>query len=125
MALAPRAKRLAMAKEELIQTVKTVGNSKLKPGTAERLVAQKESEVSNLQSRLDVVPPRPTVMGIDANPQITRLEQAVEAIAIEVERIGEAQRFAAKLAIEKPREPVIERLFDSPRPPRRVVTPLP
>ena len=182
--------RLATAKKELIQTVNTVGNSRLKAATAERLVAQKETEVRNLQERLDateksiaalqgrpgpaqprpvgapvavtIEPPRPTVLGmnpsdffggaatvlllfplvlalsqrilrggkrrdvgIEANPQITRLEQAVEAIAIEVERIGEAQRFAAKLASEKPREPVIERLLDSPRPPRRVVTPLP
>ena len=180
--------RLASAKDELIQTVKTVGNSKLKPETAERLVAQKESEVSNLQSRLDAtekaladlqgrpgtprpigvpvavagVPARPTVMGmspndffggaatvllmfpivvaiarriwrggkrrdasLETNPQITRLEQAVEAIAIEVERIGEAQRFAAKLAIETPRGAAIERLRETPKPARRVVTPLP
>ena len=182
--------RLSMAKEELLQTIRTVGNSRLRPATAERLVAQKESEVNDLQSRLNatekaladlrgqpgpatprpvvapvavaVVPPRPTVMGmspndfyggaatvllmfpivlaiarriwrggkrrdasLEAHPQITRLEQAVEAIAIEVERIGEAQRFAAKLAIEKPREPAIERLRESPKPARRVVTPLP
>lgn len=59
---------------------------------------------------------------LEGSQQITRLEEAVESIAIEVERIGEAQRFAAKLAAERPREPVIERLRDSTR---RVVTPLP
>lgn len=59
------------------------------------------------------------------NAQIDRLEQSVEAIAIEVERIGEAQRFSAKLMAERPQEPVIERLRESVKPPRRVVTPLP
>ena len=40
-----------------------------------------------------------------ASPEITtrleRIEQAVEAIAIEVERIAEAQRYAAKLLTEQ------------------------
>ena len=40
-----------------------------------------------------------------ASPEITarleRIEQAVEAVAIEVERIAEAQRFAAKLMAEQ------------------------
>jgi hypothetical protein len=41
--------------------------------------------------------------------RLARLEQAVEAVAIEVERIGESQRFQAKLMTEKPqsrKEPV-------------------
>ena len=181
--------RLPAAREELIRTIATVNHSGLKHATAERLVERKESEVSDLQARLDAtegsiallqgrptpaVPqahrmpietmtaPPPTVMGmrpndffggaatvlllfplvlalaqrilrggkrrevsIDANPQITRLEQAVEAIAIEVERIGEAQRFSAKLAAGSPREPVIERVRETPKSARRVVTPLP
>ena len=62
---------------------------------------------------------------LEGNAQINRLEQAVEAIAIEVERISEAQRFSAKLMAERPKEPVIERLRESVSPPRRVVTPLP
>lgn len=40
-----------------------------------------------------------------ASPEVTsrleRIEQAVEAIAIEVERIAEAQRYAAKLLTEQ------------------------
>ena len=40
-----------------------------------------------------------------ASPEITtrleRIEQAVEAVAIEVERIAEAQRFSAKLMAEQ------------------------
>jgi hypothetical protein len=64
-------------------------------------------------------------VNLEGNPQISRLELAVEAIALEVERIGEAQRFTAKLAAERPREPAIERLKDSPKSARRVITPLP
>ena len=41
------------------------------------------------------------------SPELTarldRIEQAVEAVAIEVERIAEAQRFSAKLMSEQPR----------------------
>ena len=33
--------------------------------------------------------------------RMTRLEQAVESIALEVERIGEAQRFNAKVAAQQ------------------------
>ena len=50
---------------------------------------------------------------------------AVEAIAIEVERIGEAQRFSARLMAEQPKEPVIELRREPVKPSRRVVTPLP
>jgi CHASE1-domain containing sensor protein len=34
--------------------------------------------------------------------QLERLQQSVDAIAIEVERIAEAQRFSAKLLSERP-----------------------
>ena len=40
------------------------------------------------------------------NERLERIEQAVDAIAIEVERISEAQRFATKL--------LAERIKDSP-----------
>ena len=62
---------------------------------------------------------------LEGNAQINRLEQAVESIAIEVERIGEAQRFSAKLMAERPKDAVIERMPETMRPPRRVVTPIP
>jgi hypothetical protein len=35
--------------------------------------------------------------------QLARIEQAVDAVAIEVERIAEAQRFSAKLMAEQAR----------------------
>ena len=62
---------------------------------------------------------------LEGNAQINRLEQAVESIAIEVERISEAQRFSAKLMAERPKEPVIERIRESVKAQKRVVTPLP
>ena len=62
---------------------------------------------------------------LDENPQMTRLAQAVEAIAIKVERIGEAQRFSAKLLEERPVEPVSERAAGPRRAMRPVITPLP
>jgi outer membrane murein-binding lipoprotein Lpp len=37
----------------------------------------------------------------DVTARLERIEQAVEAVAIEVERITEAQRFSAKLAAEQ------------------------
>jgi hypothetical protein len=44
--------------------------------------------------------------------RFARLEQAVEAVAIEVERIGESQRFQARLAAEKQpvRESIVSRV---------------
>ena len=62
---------------------------------------------------------------LEGSVQINRLEQAVESIAIEVERIGEAQRFSAKLLAERPVEPVSERVAGPRRAMRPVITPLP
>ena len=67
--------------------------------------------------------PRPASFEGDA--RFTRLEQAVESIAIEVERIGESQRFAAKLLAERKSEPLPDRAREPSRAQRRVVTPLP
>lgn len=47
------------------------------------------------------LPPAPT--SPDVTARLERIEQAVEAVAIEVERIAEAQRFAAKLMAEQPK----------------------
>ena len=62
---------------------------------------------------------------LEGNAQINRLEQAVESIAIEVERISEAQRFSAKLQAERPKDTVTERIRESVKAQKRVVTPLP
>lgn len=50
--------------------------------------------------------PRVTTVDFDASPRLQRMEQAIESIAIEVERIGEAQRFTTKVLTERHPEPV-------------------
>jgi hypothetical protein len=49
--------------------------------------------------------PRPQ----DANNQLEYLQESVDAIAVEVERIGEAQRFDAKLREKRPESPPLKR----------------
>ena len=46
---------------------------------------------------------RPSAATLDAmgNPRLEQLQQSVDAIALEVERIGEAQRFHVKLEAEQ------------------------
>ena len=51
-----------------------------------------------------------------SDDRFQRLEQAVDAIAIEVERISEGQRFVTKLLAERS-------AAASPRAPERVITP--
>ena len=62
---------------------------------------------------------------LEGSPQITRLELAVESIAIEVERIGEAQRFTAKLLAERPVKAQTESVSQPLRSRRPIITPLP
>ncbi len=45
--------------------------------------------------------PASPALGADATAQLQRIEHAVDAMAIEVERISEAQRFTAKLESER------------------------
>ena len=47
--------------------------------------------------------------------RFSRLEQAVDAIAIEVERISESQRFSAKLLAERKPEPAYNQVPESQR----------
>ena len=42
----------------------------------------------------------PTI-DLESSPRLQRMEQAIESIALEVERIGEAQRFTTKLLTER------------------------
>jgi len=51
--------------------------------------------------RWDRGPQLPPPTSPDVTARLERIEQAVEAVAIEVERIAEAQRFAAKLMAEQ------------------------
>ncbi len=45
--------------------------------------------------------PLPPATSADVTARLERIEQAVESVAIEVERIAEAQRFVAKLMAEQ------------------------
>ena len=46
-----------------------------------------------------------TVVDLENSPRLQRMEQAIESIALEVERIGEAQRFTTKLFAERQPDP--------------------
>ena len=45
--------------------------------------------------------PKPQAIGDAQSLQLEQLQQSVDAIAVEVERIAEAQRFSAKLLAER------------------------
>ena len=64
--------------------------------------------------------PRPT-MDLENSPRLQRIEQAIESIAVEVERIGEAQRFTTKLLAE--RQPDAAALIGMPRREPGTITP--
>jgi hypothetical protein len=66
--------------------------------------------------------PRPVTPDLEKSPRLQRIEQAIESIALEVERIGEAQRFTTKVLAE--REPVAGRIPSAaPRREPGVITP--
>ena len=75
-----------------------------------------------LRARLDrVTPAEPDIVA--ASARVAHLTDAVDAIALEVERIAEAQRFAARLLAEREsasRQPSLEA---RPSSPPRVITP--
>jgi hypothetical protein len=53
--------------------------------------------------------PKPQEIGGAQNLQLEQLQQSVDAIAVEVERIAEAQRFSAKLLAERADPALISR----------------
>jgi len=52
------------------------------------------------------------------DPRLERMEQAIEAIAVEIERISEAQRFTTKLLSDRVGERVGERIGEREAPAR-------
>ena len=59
---------------------------------------------SAIARRIANAPPRaglPTAADADTRARLERIEQAVETIAVEVERMAEAQRFAAQLEAKR------------------------
>jgi hypothetical protein len=67
--------------------------------------------------------PRPDVRleSLDQNVRLERIESALEAIAVEIERLGEGQRFTTKLLAERDRLP--QAPVSPPSSPFRVITP--
>lgn len=63
------------------------------------------------------------VAALESSPRLERIEQAIESVAIEVERISEAQRFAARLLAERGAEAVDHRAASRPLSPPRSITP--
>jgi len=57
-------------------------------------------------------------------PRLERLEQAVEAIAIEIERVAEGQRFVTKVFAERPAQPQTNVAAESPPIMRDAANPL-
>jgi hypothetical protein len=64
-----------------------------------------------------IAEPTPRSVRDSPEPQLTRLEHAIDAIAVEVERIGENQRFLTKLLASE--SPKIARPRPDARPPLR------
>jgi hypothetical protein len=62
--------------------------------------------------------PQPSATGIEA--RLERLEDSIDGIALEMERLGEGQRFTAKLLAERGKGDGVP---IAPRPPERVNTP--
>ena len=60
---------------------------------------------------------------LEASPRLKRIEQAIESVAIEVERISEAHRFAARLLAERGAEAVDHRPVARPSSAPRSIMP--
>jgi hypothetical protein len=54
-----------------------------------------------ITKRFERGPAQPNIPSPDVVARLQRIEQAVDSVAIEVERIAEAQRFTAKLQAEQ------------------------
>ena len=58
--------------------------------------------IRNLRNLRGEQPPRELSNRVAIEQRFDQLQQSVDAIAVEVERIAEAQRFSAKLLAERP-----------------------
>jgi hypothetical protein len=61
--------------------------------------------------------PRANAVDLENSPRLHRIEQAIESIAVEVERIGEAQRFTTKLLADRQPDAVQRMAIQSRREP--------
>ena len=63
-----------------------------------------------------------TAVDLENSPRLQRIEQAIESIAVEVERIGEAQRFTTKLLADRQPD-AVARVAAIPRKEPGTITP--
>ena len=61
-------------------------------------------------------PPMPTTALDGLSMRLERVEQAVDAIAIEIERVSESQRFVAKVLVERPSPAPVVKVAESDQP---------
>lgn len=59
--------------------------------------------------------PEPAPVPSDINPRLESIERAVDAIAIEIERISEGQRFVTKIFVDRPAHEVGESPTSPPK----------
>jgi hypothetical protein len=78
------------------------------------------ADVKNILDQLDALREREMTSGQLAAGRLERLEYAIDAIALEVERLGEGQRFVTKLLADRPTE---KQIVDAPAQRGRVITP--
>jgi len=65
--------------------------------------------------RIEAKGKSPTLIAAANDPRLERMEQAIDAIAIEVERIAEAQRFQTRLLSERAHDRVLGAAADPMR----------
>jgi len=61
-------------------------------------------------------------LGLESSPRLQRMEQTIDSIAIEVERLVEAQRFTTKVLAERQLDPT-PRVQAAPREEPDTITP--
>jgi hypothetical protein len=119
--------RLADVREQVARSATIV-----QPPPQEPLIGRQELSAAGVGAFLLMLPfvlayarriwirgrPGVSVATIEDSPRLQRIEQAIESIAIEVERIGEAQRFTTKLLGERAPE-IVGRAANAVALPRR------
>ena len=78
------------------------------------------ADVKEILDRLEALRERETTSTQLADGRLERLEYAIDAIALEVERLGEGQRFVTKILADRPTE---KQIVDAPAQRGRVITP--
>lgn len=78
------------------------------------------ADVREILDHLEALRQRETTNAQLADGRLERLEYAIDAIALEVERLGEGQRFVTKILADRPAE---KQIVDTAAQRGRVITP--